>query len=292
VGAVLAVDIGGTRVRTALAHADGTITDRAERLTPTDVGELLTFVRGARHPSIGAAVVGVPGCVDYEAGVLEHAPNLPGGWQDHMTAAALSDALQLTVALANDADLAAVGEAWYGAGLGHRDVAYMTVSTGIGAGIVSGGRLLHGRRSIGEIGHTIIDRAAAGRGADATVEQLGSGTALAKLAAESGLARDGSAVIDQARSGDNAAVCFVEDVVHAASIGAANLTNLFVPDVLVIGGGLGLADELVLDAIRETVRVHGPKRREPVPVLPALLGDDAALCGAAAWRHAGSTAGT
>ena len=93
----------------------------------------------------------------------------------------------LSVSIANDADLAAVGEAWFGAGRDFADVAYLTVSTGIGAGIVTGGLLVHGGRSLAEVGHTVVDGEALADGRPATVEELGSGTALDRLAEEAGL---------------------------------------------------------------------------------------------------------
>jgi glucokinase len=131
--------------------------------------------------------------VDYGSGVLEHAPNLSPGWTEVLSGARLATSLGVPVSLANDANLAAVGEAWFGAGQGHRDVAYLTVSTGIGAGMVTGGLLVHGSRSLAEVGHSIVDWRGLGRGR-ATVEQLGSGTALARLAQEAGLDADGREV--------------------------------------------------------------------------------------------------
>ncbi|MDP9420277.1 MAG: ROK family protein, partial [Actinomycetota bacterium] len=158
--AVLAVDLGGTSMRVARAEAGGVLSHRREVPTPPTPGAaplvaLMEEVLAAG--AVDAAVVGVPGRVDYGAGRLEHAPNLPLGWRDELCEEALRSRIGLDVALANDADLAAVGEAWFGAGRHHRDVAYLTVSTGIGAGVVTGGLLVHGRRSLAEVGHTIVD---------------------------------------------------------------------------------------------------------------------------------------
>ena len=104
-----------------------------------------------------AAVVGLPGAVDYDAGRLLWAPHLPERWPDQLSDEELSRRLGLRVHIANDADLAAVGEATFGAGGGIADVAFITISTGIGAGVVHDGRLLRGRRSLAEVGHTVID---------------------------------------------------------------------------------------------------------------------------------------
>jgi glucokinase len=282
---VLAVDLGGSSMRAARTSADGVVSRRQEVPTPgsADAGPLLALV----HEVLGsepvrAAVIGVPGRVDYGAGVLEHAPNLPTGWIDELTEDRLGASLGLDVSLANDADLAAVGEAWFGAGREHRDVAYLTVSTGIGAGMVAGGLLVHGRRSMAEVGHSIVDRRALESGW-ATVEDLGSGTALARLARAAGLEADGREVDGREvegrwRAGDPVATEVWEEV---------NLAQLFTPDVIVVGGGVGLVGEAVLGPMRTLLAEWGPAGLpDPIEVVNAALGDDAALAGAAAWHRA------
>ena len=134
------------------------------------------------HGAPSHAVVGLPGAVDYEAGRFLWAPNLPAQWPDQLSADGLSAQLGLPVSIANDADLAAVGEAWFGAGATSPAVAYLTISTGIGAGVVNGGRVLRGTRSLAEVGHVVIDWRAWRDGAPSTVEELGSGSGVARLA--------------------------------------------------------------------------------------------------------------
>lgn len=287
----LAVDLGGTSMRAGRTSADGTVTDRQERPTPPepDAGALVGLCREVlRHgPPVQSAVVGVPGRVDYGAGRLEMAPNLPPGWVDELSESQLSAALDLSVAVANDADLAAVGEAWFGAGRHHRDIAFITISTGIGAGVVTGGLLVHGRRSVAEVGHTIVDGEALVRGEPATVEQLGSGRALDRLAEEAGLPLGGPALVASVREGNEASAAVLARVVAAAAIGAVNVAHLFTPEVLVVGGGLGLNDDLVLDPIRRLLESRGPRGLAgPIEVVGAELGDDAGLAGAGAWSRA------
>ena len=130
---------------------------------------------------------GLPGGVDYEAGRLLWAPHLPAQWPDLLSTEGLTAHLGLPVRIANDADLAAVGEALFGAGADSPAVAYLTVSTGIGAGVVHGGRLLRGARSLAEVGHAVIDWRAWQEGAPCTLEELGSGSGVARLAREAGL---------------------------------------------------------------------------------------------------------
>lgn len=276
-------------MRAARTSSDGLVRRRCEVPTPAsaDAGPLLALVREVLgSESVATAVIGVPGRVDYGAGVLEHAPNLPPGWIDELTEDRLGTSLGLDLSLANDADLAAVGEAWFGAGRDHRDVAYLTVSTGIGAGVVTGGLLVHGRRSLAEIGHSVVDRRALESGW-ATVEDLGSGTALTRLAAAAGFDADGPEVERRWRAGDPAATEVWEDVMTVAAMAAVNLAHLFTPDVIVVGGGVGLVGEAVLEPMRKLVAEWGPAGLpEPIEVVNAALGDDAALAGAAAWHRA------
>lgn len=282
---VLAVDLGGTRTRAALVDADGAVLVRDAIDTPVAASRpdavlaLLRAVGAAGTPR--RAVVGVPGRVDHAIGRLEHAPNLPAEWAPALSAAALSEALGLEVALANDADLAAVGEARFGAGRLHRDVVYLTLSTGVGGGVILDGRLARGRRSIAEVGHMVIDLAAAARGEPCTFEQLASGTALARRAREAGLDLDGAGVVQAMRSGDERARAVFEAVADAAAVGVTNVAYCFSPEVVVLGGGFGLVPEL-RPPIRDRLARFGPPGLV-VEVVPASLGGDAALVGAAAW---------
>ncbi|MCU1375650.1 MAG: glucokinase [Actinomycetia bacterium] len=285
---VLAVDLGGTSMRVGRTTPDGEVLERREEKTGDDTGRLIELMREvATGGPVAHAVVGVPGRVDYGHGRLEYAPNLPEVWVDVMDEGKLSAELGLPVALANDADLAAVGEWWFGAGKDFADMAYMTVSTGIGAGVVVGGLLLHGRRSMAEVGHTVVDGQALAEGRPATVEELGSGTALDRLAKEAGLDVTGKDLVDLVRTGDDAAAKVLTRVVTAAAIGAVNLAHLFTPEVIVVGGGLGLNGDLVLDPIRALLASRGPRGLpEPIVVVNAALGDDAGLAGAGAWHRA------
>lgn len=286
----LAIDLGGTKMRAALVDAGGAVCDRIECETPNEpeIDSLIDLARKVlRGADVDRAVVGVPGRVDYRLGALEYAPNIPQGWVDALREPVLAKALGVEVSLANDADLAAVGEAWFGAGRSFADVAYLTISTGIGAGVVTGGLLVHGRRSVAEVGHTIVDGRELLAGRPATVEELGSGTSLSELAREAGLADDAPALVELVKQHDVTATRVFERVVYAAAIGAVNLAHLFTPDVIVVGGGLGLVGDLVLDPIRRLIAERGPRALpEPIAVVNAALGDDAGLTGAGAWERA------
>jgi glucokinase len=291
VSPILAVDLGGTQMRTALVDRDGGLLLRRAQPTPRDAAcpdALLLLVGGVLEDAgVQDAVIGVPGRVNYGSGALEYAPNLPPGWAAALTEANLSAVLGLRVSLANDADLAAVGEAWFGAGRGHADVVYVTISTGIGAGVILGGRLAHGRRSLAEAGHTIIDRTAVAAGAPATLEDQGSGTALGRLAAEAGLEGSGARLADLVEAGDPTAVRIWGSVAEAAGIGIANLAHLFSPEIVVVGGGVARAGELLLGPIRAALARLGPRHLATgIELVRAALGDDAGLAGAAGWSDA------
>lgn len=287
----LAVDLGGTHLRCGAVDATGALSQRRESRTPHDgtgPDALVTTMRTvADATSCTTAVVGVPGRVDYRSGRLEYAPNLDPSWLPALTEQALSAAVGLPVALANDADLATVGEATFGAGRGAGDVAYVTISTGIGAGVVLGGLLVHGRRSLAEIGHTIADLEAFASGAPSTLEQLGSGTALGGLAAEAGLAGGAAAVVAGVRAGQADAERVWRRLLMAVEACVVNLAWLFSPDVVVIGGGIGLVGDVLVVPLAAALEAAGPPGMpKPTRLLPAGLGDDAALCGAAAWSTA------
>jgi glucokinase len=288
---VLAADIGGTQMRAALVDPDGRLLVRRSAQTPgqADVpAALIDLIRtvGAERSAGTAsyAVVGLPGAVDYEAAQLLWAPHLPPAWQELLCGEELSARLGMPALLANDADLAAVGEAMFGAGAGEADVAYLTISTGVGAGVLSGGRLVRGRRSVAEVGHTVIDWVAWRQGLPGTLEELGSGSGLARRAHEAGLgALDAKGVADEAAAGNVDALDIWQGAIAACAAGVANLVLSFSPSTVVIGGGLGRRDDFfgpVRDLVMSRLENHPAK----LSVVPSALGDDAALAGAARWE--------
>lgn len=292
---VLAVDIGGTWVRAALVSADGRIHHRTAIPTPHADPAAIAIPRLARDvAAVGQparCVVGVPGRVDYGRGALEYARNLPATWPDALDEQQLSEAIGLPVCLGRDADLAAVGEAYFGAGIGYDDVVYVTLSTGVGAGALVGRRVLHGRRSMVEIGLTRVRaggaHAEARRPQLALLEDLASGTALAKLAKKAGLGDDGGALVQRVRAGDLTAVALWGNYCRNAGIALSNLAHILAPQVIVVGGGVSQAGDLLLEPLRSAVAELGPQHLpSPIEVQLARLGDDSGLVGAAAWEAA------
>lgn len=288
-GHTLAVDLGGTNMRVAVVDRAGSVVDRVHERTPHDdptiepLVSLALRVRGTHD--VDHAVFAVPGRVDHQSGTVLSAPNLAPSWRTQLTRDALQHALGLPVSLANDADVAAVGEAHFGAGRGHADVVYVTISTGLGAGILVGGHVLLPRYSGGEIGHSIVDRVLSAAGGDGTVEGLGSGTALARLAHAAGIDATGADLVRLVAAGDPAAGKVWDEAMFAAALGIVNLAHIVAPTVIVVGGGVGRNGELVLAPIRSALARFGPAG-PPITVVTAALGDDSGLLGAAAWHAA------
>lgn len=288
---MLAADIGGTHMRAALVDGDGAVVHRRSAPTPTwseAPAALIELIRSVRASdaaeAVSRAVVGLPGDVDYGAGKLLWAPNLPESWPDLLSQEQLSTQLGLRTHIANDADLAVLGEAIGGAGRGTADQAYLTISTGIGAGVVLGGKLVHGKRSLAEVGHTIIDWHAWGRGEPSTLEELASGSGIARMARESGLGElDAVEVAASAREGDERAAGIWRGAISAGAAGVANVVMAYSPSLVVIGGGLGLSDAFFAP-MRRLVLSHPWHFPDDFDVVASALRDDAGLCGAAHWE--------
>jgi glucokinase len=284
--ALLIVDLGASRLRAAVLDPYGGVLHRTSAATPRDDPSALERAMreniAASRFALAGAVVGVPGPVSYIDGVPLALPNLPH-WEGHVDARKLAKSLGLPVALANDADLATLGEHRYGAGRGAVDMAYVTVSTGVGAGLVLGGRLVHGRRSIAELGHTVNDVSGV------ILEELANGAALARLA---GVPAPEAA--HRAALGDRAALEAFERVGRALGAGILNLVLLFGPQRVVIGGGVANTGERLLGPVRaylDSKAGAGRAMGEKVEVVQSALGDDSGLRGGVAFwndQHAPS----
>lgn len=291
---ILAADVGGTQMRAALVDAGGRLLVRQTAPTPGDSdvpAELIELIAGvgaaAGAYEVSHAVVGLPGVVDYEAGRLVSAPNLPGAWPDSLSSDQLSAGLGLPVHVANDADLAAVGETAFGAGADAEGVvAYLTVSTGIGAGVVDSGRLVQGAHSFGEIGHSVVDWRAWREGLPGTLEELSSGSGMLRQARERGLGDMNAQAVLEAALDDNVGARRIwEDAVAACAAGVCNLVMDFAPRTVIVGGGIGRRPEF-FDPLREIVLQRKEHRATELSMVVCALGDDAGLAGAAAWVRA------
>ncbi len=264
-------------MRVALVSTSGSVHDKQVVFSPDgNPDTLIEALRSAHQQSpckVAGAVVGVPGLVDYHNQSVVKLPNLPA-WEGVISSSRLSEALGLETLLANDADLGALGEFRFGAGRGSQDMVYIAAGTGVGAGVVLNGRMLRGRFSLGEIGHTIIDRTT-GR----TVEQLASGIALRQS-----IGLDVSEVAQRAASGDPEAAKVFDQLRRDLAIGIRNLVLCFSPELVVVGGGMTTAGEPLLEPLRDLLAHAGPYHiTTRVRVAMAQTGDDVGLLGAAAF---------
>ncbi|MBN1661600.1 MAG: ROK family protein [Anaerolineae bacterium] len=307
--AVIAIDLGGTRIRTALVDAGYRIVARHEEATLPERGpeDLVGRVAAAaarltaEHAVTPAQVVGVSalGPLDARRGVIVSAPNLPG-WRDVPFGAMLSSALDRQVVTGNDANVAALAEQRLGAGRGHDNVLYLTVSTGVGGGVIANGRLVEGQGFGGEVGHMTVDPdgPVCNCGNRGCLEALASGTAIARRACamvEAGartaiaeLARGDVAAIDArlvhqaARQGDVVAIDIFRQAGVALGTAIASLMYLLNPSIVIMGGSVMLAGDLLQVPMNATLRKRVPALYwETCPIVPAALGADVGLIGAA-----------
>ena len=309
---VLGIDIGGTKVAVGVVSPAG---ERlAEERVPTLAAEgpdpaiarLIQLCRrvvaqaGVSWEAILAAGVGCSGPLDPEAGVIRDPPNLPG-WSDVPLVRRLEAALHVPVYLDNDANAAALGEHRFGAGRGVANLVYLTISTGIGGGIILGNRLYRGENgNAGEIGHMslVYDGRPCNCGSRGCLEAYASGTAIAARAREAVLAGEASAlqqfraVPEQItgesfavalRAGDPLAVRIWEETVAILGAGLANVINIFNPRLILLGGGITNFGDRLFGPVREKAlaRAMGPLA-QAVEIRPAQLGGSVGVLGAAA----------
>ncbi len=275
---VLAVDLGGTNFRMARVSGDGEILVRdalpTREVESIEAGlkRLIEMVGGE---GIDELVFGAPGVVDFEAGTVPFAANLPSELREGIVVGRLESEIAKRVTLINDADLAAMAEARIGAGQGAETLVYVTCSTGFGAGLVHRGELFRSRFSGLEVGHTRL-----GLEYFDEAERLGSGTALARIAKGNNLNITPEELVKRAVLVDGTERDLLRVTIEALGVALANLAWLFAPDRIVVGGGLGLSAPLVLELAQEYFDGARPEYLEGLELRAAELGDDAGLRGA------------
>jgi glucokinase len=304
--ATFGVDLGGTNVRVALVDPDGTIVEQRRAPTPQTLDGIVDHITGAvrcfavLRPDACALGVGAAGMVDRD-GVIHYSPNVPA-FIEAPVRDRLVESVGLPTIVDNDANVAAVAELTHGAARGKRDVLVVTLGTGVGGGIVTGGQVLRGANGFAaEIGHFQVDPdgplcACGQRG---HWEALASGTALGHLGrtraaageAPSVLARaggdadavEGVHVGEAAQAGAADAIAIIADYARQVALGLVGLVNILDPELVVVSGGLiDLGDEL-LTPLREAFvgRIEGAAYRPVVPIVRAELGGHAGVIGAA-----------
>ncbi len=286
---IIGIDLGGTKIAAAAADECGCIL--SEIIVPTEARkgkkqvihnivkavECLSRSMKAKIEKIG---IGVPGPIDFNTGMVMDPPNLPG-WKKVNLKAEISKFIRAPIFIDNDANCAALGEALFGAGINARDFIYITVSTGIGGGIIIDRKLYRGvSGSAGEFGHMIIDPSGfkCGCGNKGDFEAMASGTSIKTRSGE-----DAMAIHIRAQQGDKKALKVVEETAKYLGIGIANLVNILNPELVIVGGGLSNMGELLLKPARREFNLHAlalPKRS--VRIVRSKLGARAGLLGAIA----------
>jgi glucokinase len=305
---ILAVDFGGTNIRVA-RFDNGQPPAQAQIKTPTIAEEGPEAVLQRLKDSIAQLLpestsdlrigIGAPGPLDPYRGVVFSAPNLPG-WTEIPLQQIIEDEFDTPVFLGNDANLAALGEWKFGAGRGARNLVYLTISTGIGGGVIVDSRLLLGAHGLAaELGHLTIDPHGpiCGCGQVGHIEAIAAGPAIARraiAALEDGarstlreaLEEDGNLqaaqVGEAALAGDDLAIRIVLDTGEILGAYLADLAHVFNPEIFVLGGGVSQIGPLLLDSIDKSMREHvmNPAYLDGLKISPAELGDDAGLVGA------------
>jgi glucokinase len=319
-GVLIGVDIGGTKVAAGLVNSAGKILGHVrERMVARGSAEeglqavtdaLDALLRNKRARAAATIGISVPGWVDPARGTLVGAANIPC-WRDFPLAREIAKRYQMRARIGNDANVAALAEAAWGAGAGYRNVFYVTIGTGIGTGFVQNGRIYEGRTGgATEGGHTTIDfhGPLCGCGKRGCIEAFASGTAIGKNA-RARLIEDGTSeskmlaladgnieavaaeIVGKAASrGDKLAREVLNEVAERLGIWLGNIIELLEPDVIVIGGGAGRLMMSCMAQVRRALESWSvnPRWRE-IPVVAAKYGSESALVGAAAlWLPSGA----
>ncbi len=311
---ILGVDVGGTKIAAAVVTEEGKVISRGYSPTSAQAGPQVvidsifaTIDRALSSSNVGLSQlcgigIAAAGIIDSENGKVIFSPNLPG-WHEVPLGDAVRQRFNVSTYLGNDASLAALGEWRFGVKKQVANLIYITVSTGIGGGIICNGKLYTGvLGAAGEIGHMTIDvnGPLCNCGNVGCWETLASGTALAREAvkhikegastsivefAGGDLTKvDAKVVFEAAKQGDRLANELIARLGYYLGVGLTNVVNIFNPELILIGGGVAKMGDLLLDpAIRVVKERAFTTSATSVQIRPALLGDDSSILGAVAF---------
>ena len=311
---VLAIDLGGTKIFAAIISSKGQVMARERCLTLADKGpevvinrifsaiDHLLSQKNINLSQLSGISIAAAGAIDSEKGLITSSPHLPG-WHDVPLRDIVKEKYKVNTFLINEANAAALGEYYFGVGQGVNNLVLLTVGTGIGGGIIINGRLYSGASgSAGEIGHTTIDvngpRCSCGN--IGCLEALISGTAIAREAIRRIRQGERSSlteivggkienitaeeVLTATRAGDSLASEVILKAATYLGVGLANVVNIFNPEMIIIGGGMAKMGDLLLNPARQVVRERAFQlSAQAVQIVPAQLGDDAGVLGAAVF---------
>lgn len=283
------IDVGGTNTRVALIDENYKILKREQFRTDPEnpqitLEKIRTIVNRFEYPVEGIGI-SCPGPLDLMNGMVLTPPNLPGWHQLHLTKT-LNEMTKVPVILENDANLACLAEAVVGAGKGKHLVQFLTISTGIGAGFCMNGEVYRGTRGFAqEVANCILwkDGPAQGELKKGSIESIASGTAITKRAREAGLSVDHAGdVYALAQSGNEKAEQIMEDTFEYLSSFVGILYGILDPDLFVFSGSVALKIPGFLEEIKRRVRKKVyPALEDNIQIVPAKLGEDCGLIGAA-----------
>ncbi len=296
-------DIGGTQIRVAAFEVD-TLNQISLQKIPTKnndqtpLDRLIQLIDETKQDhSVRAIAVAAPGFLDPDLGIVYEAPNIPG-WDNLPLKKILEDKFNTPVFLGNDANMGALGEWKFGAGIGHRHLLYLTISTGIGSGAIINNELLLGNKGLaGEFGHVTIlpDGPLCGCGKRGHIEALASGTAIINYVNQeiqsgnpSSLTKikkiTGKDIHQAALNGDDLAIRAYDRAGRYLGIAIANFLHMLNPSILIFGGGVISAGEFLFAPMREALQesLISPAYLDGLTITNAKLGDDVGIKGALA----------
>jgi glucokinase len=304
------IDLGGTKIATILTDRAGRIIAEDRRLTNVAAGGeqvyknigagIRTVLAGVERAGIKGIGIASPGPVNIRSGKIIAAPNL--SWENFAIKQRLEAEFQLPCALENDANAAAIGEWLFGAGKNRQDLIYITVSTGVGGGIICNGQILHGRDdAAGEIGHMTVanDGPHCNCGKYGCLEAVASGTAIGNEAKRLIVAGRNSSILlkaenklelinakivaEAALENDPLAMEIFTRAINYLGIGIANLIQIFNPEMIIIGGGVSKIGPLLFEGIWPVISANTFTHTiRELPIVPPALGDNCGSLGAAA----------
>lgn len=300
---VVGVDLGGTSFKVGLIEVEsGKIIRKAEEKTLVEEGGekivkrmAVTITKITDGYDLLGIGIGSPGSIDHDRGIVRFSPNFPN-WINFELGGNLSKLLDKPVYVENDANSFVLGEKWFGAGKGYNHIVGITLGTGVGGGVISHGMLITGKDGIGtELGHVIIDPNGpqCGCGDYGCLEAFASATAIKRMAWE-GKKKfpesiifdsehiDGKVVFDAAKAGDMLGQLIVEKVVNALAVGISNFIHIFNPEVVVVGGGISRAGDILFEPLEKRVEhLVMPSFKGTYKIVQSPLVEEAGILGAA-----------
>lgn len=304
---VIGIDLGGTKISTALSDFEGNIVSDVVVPTKADEGEIPVLnriistieeviekgkVTTGEIESIG---IGSPGPLNANTGVIITTPNLP--FKDFNVAKPIKEKFDLPVYLDNDANVATIGEFMFGAGKGKKNIVFFTVSTGVGGGAIVNGNIYRGSTCNAlEIGHTTVapNGPRCNCGNVGCLEAVASGTAIGKKGQEATMTKVDTSlkqydkvtsyeVFLEADKGDEVAKDIRDEALNYLGIGVANAVSIFDPEMVIIGGGVTQVGDVLFDRVRQVVKKRCFKvMSDNCQIVPAGLGTNAGVVGAVA----------